>query len=558
MSHSFGELSTIDTPTNHAASAQTASGQRIRFALDRLAHRHPSISALRALIPASLDVTSEFVDAFNRHADRGPLKSQLFRALILDATVIGSDMTIGAPEIARLISWWTFQGYLDSRRGSRARVPASVANAAGALRSASVANFSSAFLLANWWSLQGGNTGKAGWLATFPANELGQALEPLIQARTLSAVDADALISGPDSGIQQRAEWHFHTGIPGLDLRNTLVFLAAVLLDRDGGRIQSKLPAALTQRWRLRRISVPDVLAFADVATLACAGALNLDHAADRWGLVSVTQSPRDLAIVRGDNDATGGTAFVTNLRRWIFGEPAVWRREALRAEGLREGTFDTGFLFNVQRLPRAQVDLEEFAGAYGQTNARALVEICSPIWPGSVGAHVHSLLDAGAVEGIQARGVGNILAMLHVLEISLDDDMAIGSVLPPVARYALGSDDPLDKERKRSISKSQTKSAHSSSNVGRRFDLPLLDLLRASLVTVGISELIESNASTLAAQVLEWRLTKHMGSDLTALIARLATGGNPSELIERVTNALLSHFTKLNQSPVNPPTPSS
>jgi len=138
-------------------------------ALDEVARRHPSLLPLRQLIPASLEITDAFAKAYATHDGTDGIKSQLFRALILDASVIGQDIHVGVAEIGRLVRWWQTQGFLSGRQGSRARAPASIAAAAGANRSISVAEFASRHLLAPWWRLTLGDGSRAGWLSKLPA-----------------------------------------------------------------------------------------------------------------------------------------------------------------------------------------------------------------------------------------------------------------------------------------------------------------------------------------------------------------------------------------------------
>jgi len=369
------------------------------------------------------------------------------------------------------------------------------------------------------------------------------ALQPLYEARSLSLGDAEALVAGDDNDVKQRAEWYFDTGISGLDLRNSLVFLSSLLAKRDGGRIQSKIPAALTTRWALRRISVPDVLAFVDIATLACVGALQVPPK-ESWGLAAITSSPRDNAIALGVNDPVGRAAFQANLTRWVLDEPAVLQRSALRAGGLREGTFDNGFLFHVPRLPRALPELESFAAAYAGARDQRLVDLCSARWPRGVGLRVRSLVNDGVVTGIQARSIGNILAMLQVLDVSLEDEIAVGTALPPIARYALGGDDPLDHNRSRRPDGAERVVERTGTRPPRRFALPMLDALRDSTADSDIARLVTNNAARIAAQILAWRNGEPAGDALGALITLLGPSITPEQAVEGATNALLVHLS--------------
>jgi hypothetical protein len=151
-----------------------------------------------------------------------------------------------------------------------------------------------------------------------------------------------------------------------------------------------------------------------------------------------------------------------------------------MREEGQRGGTYDTSLFFNLPHLlSSADPAISAFADHYSRINAAVWVERERTSWSEispDIARTVLAALDAGVVPPLQARGIGNILALLHASRATTDDDA--WRELPPVARDALGS--PLPRPSKNAKPRGLLGGGVSSS-AGRRGTLPLLATLQGS-----------------------------------------------------------------------------
>ncbi len=207
-------------------------------------------------------------------------------------------------------------------------------------------------------------------------------------------------------------ETYFNTGDKALDLRNILFFLQIFWRqDRQGGRLQTKIPKLISDFFHLKRISIPELAFLIDILPLIHLGVIDParlrpkdDHLGIRRMLVCVADSQ------------------IEDLKDPILGHSGNWllteqRAESIfrnRQEGLREGTYETGFVFNLERLLTRPTG-KRFAPYYAAIDDGALIN--------QVNAHYRSLAPAFADQlatiqcrfprefsGIRIRDLSNIL----------------------------------------------------------------------------------------------------------------------------------------------------
>jgi hypothetical protein len=414
---------------------EIAVNRSVDAALDRLVVRHPELAKMRSAVTPGLRLTPDFV----RHT-RDPTvpygrRSLVLRVLLGDATAgdCGTQGLDGAV-LERLMDWLILSGAFE-QGGTRETIPKAFATRMGYPRTDFQA-FVARCCIAPWWEVLTDAPISVPALAALPRSELSP-LKRAFDARHLSTRAAHDLCS---SGSTRAARWWFDTGVPALDLRNALVFLS-VLLDgpREAGRVQNRIPVALSARWGLRRLSIPDAIAFADVASLALTGALVLERVSNDWtGLAAALASDQARQFVKGDDDAAAAVA--AHVDRWILprnGASAIVERAKIG----ETGTFDTGFLFNSFRLS-GRAPIVRFAPYYNAVNGAAIGDMAVRRWglPDARGViRVAKSLRPGGE--IAVRDFGNLIVFLE--QMRAFDEASAWKALPPVARFALGAQEP-------------------------------------------------------------------------------------------------------------------
>lgn len=238
---------------------------------------------------------------------------------------------------------------------------------------------------------------------------------------------------------------------------------SAVLLDGPllAGRAQSRIPIALSERWRLNRVCLPDLFAFADVAALAIAGFSKLNPDSDWLGLAEAIAARHFL----DDPEATD--AIKAHLTRWILNEgDAVVTASDVRQ---KSGKYATGFLFNTRRLLSHKL-FGRFAGYY-DLDEDAFVPFAAQRW-GMPSASIRKL----NLVGINLRDFGNIMALLR--DAGATDAESASRVLPPVARFALGAPEPKATGKSAPFVRSASERPEST----RTFAMPLLETVLIAL----------------------------------------------------------------------------
>jgi hypothetical protein len=412
--------------------------------LDALATRHPAIAPLRALLGPTLALTPAFLAAYDASTAPTGQRAMLLRTVFGDPTsgLPAAGACVTGPLLQRFVAWLEWHGALGGIDRGRDLIPKGFAALLGEPRDA-YADFIARIAVRPWWHLQTTGCPNHPALDALPASTLAP-LGALFRARTLTAAEARFLASPASDRSTPTCRWYFATGCAPLDLRNALVFLAALLEERDGGLAQNRIPRALTDRWGIPRLSVPHALLFCDIATLAADGCLALDPRTDPLGLIDAVASPAARSLVTSGDDDAAAAARARRTRPLIDPDAAL-QRHAQLTHGMRDGMFDTGLVFNADRL----LQMDAFHGYrpyYDAIIPRALAALVRGHWQRVTpeGRSWPSRLQASGHAPIRVRDLGNILAYLAALDIALDDRPAVWRALPSVARYALGTPEPV------------------------------------------------------------------------------------------------------------------
>lgn len=433
----------------HRETQSSCHRRTIHLALLRLGERHPELGSLIRLVPSHQRVTREFVDAYRRSRVPSARRSLVLR-LLLGEAVAGHPMpspVINRDLLKRLVDWLSYNNALTGQHAHREVVPKSVFTMLGCARS-SIAAFISHIAIAPLHRLD--TTGDAAWqpYEGLSACDLAP-LRRLVESRRLTRVAADQLTGAPGR-LPHEGTWWFTTGDATLDLRNALVYCASLLArDRDGGRAQNMIPKSLSDRWSLKRLSIPHLLGFCDVAALAIEGLIDVATVdTDICRLREAMPALRRAATSGKDRDLT--EAWLQHRARWRVTADIVEQRQALQSRGERGGQFDSGLLYNINRLLAPGNVLSTLAPYYATLDATRVLTSHADTWNRADPSIVDDLStwlatkgrgDQSGNAGVRVRDLGNILATLA--HLGIEDSATAWAALPTVARWSLGAPPP-------------------------------------------------------------------------------------------------------------------
>lgn len=448
-------------------------------ALDRLCLKHPALIELRRLLAPDLNFTPEFHAAYLRSTISYGIRALLIRLLTGDVVLDGA-LQCTADSMRRVMTWLRLEGVFTGDV-DRERIPKGFSTIVGIDRY-SVSDFVTHAFIAPWWRARSGLDTTIAAYADIDPRDLVEVLAPAVRARMLSRTAAERWIADDDEKRSLRlSRWYFQTGVAAIDLTNTMTFLAALLDgDRKGGRIQNRLPIPLTERWGLSRLSLPEATAFADVTTLAIDGLLDLP-AADPVRLRDVFDDPAAVAWVKEH----ASVALVALRQRTRI---TLDRAVEIRDQGMG-GVFDTGLLFNIERLTGRAGEMQRpplarFRTYYDGLDLHRVINSHRNDWV-ACGVRDPGFLMKLGLTGGRARDLGNIAAFL--LANRATDHASAWSVLPAPARYALGVPEPKPTTRsavataRRPTGRVDVKTGH----------LPLLEETLLSATRVGRTYLL-------------------------------------------------------------------
>lgn len=423
--------------------------RKLYVALCRLGRRHPELQSLIERVIRSQGITRDFVEAYHRSRVPAARRSLVLR-LLLGGSVSGRPLpapVVDRDLLERLVDWLSYNNALTGQHVHRELIPKSVFSMLGCTRS-SIASFISDIAIAPLHRLDA--TGDAAWpaYAGLSAQDLAP-LRRLVECRRLTRAAADQL-TGALGRLPHEGTWWFTTGDPALDLRNALIYSASLLArDRDGGRAQNMIPKSLSDRWSLKRLSIPHLLGFCDVAALAMEGLIDVDVVdADPCGVREALPALRRAVTAGRDSDLT--EAWLQHRARWRATADVVRQRQELQARGERGGQFDSGLLYNLNRLLAPGSVLASLAPYYAVLDANRVLASHADTWSLADPSIVDDLSSWVSKQGramepgttaVRVRDLGNVLATLA--HLGIEDAASASTALPTVARWSLGESPP-------------------------------------------------------------------------------------------------------------------
>ncbi len=241
---------------------------------------HPELESLASKIPDTLSLTSNFLKTYGSSDVRYTVKSILIRALLEDATVykkgVLGPLTCGS--IRRMSEFFINHPYkaLEPSVGNFTSnyIPATIGNALGIPRINSN-DFLYHFGVKPYILACNGEPPYSRVRVAINDSDDFSFLAPFYDSRCIDENKAAELLTGKT--VQKQYEYYFDTPDESFNLGNifafTYYFLAA---DSRRGRIQNKLPCAVTNHLGIRAHSIPHLLVAIDLATLCWHGCLQI------------------------------------------------------------------------------------------------------------------------------------------------------------------------------------------------------------------------------------------------------------------------------------------
>lgn len=505
------------------AGVREASGDRaVAAAVERLVRERPQLAPVVAALAIDADggiaLTAAALDALRGLAgDTSP--AMLLRALAGDSSLFREPLVARwSPSLARrlvalledaperpLLAGWA----------ARERLPKAFYRHVAA-DPASPRAVMDALLVPLWTAACGGTPADPGPLPGVTAPGVLAALAPLLEARWLS--EARAARYAREGLSATGGDFFFGSPVDALNVRNLAVMAGAVLDgDREGGRVQNRIPLQLSARFGIAPRSIPETLGVMDVLALTEAGVLAIP-CPDSLRLAGLFDAP-----VPGGRAAFWRDALAPHRRRGFIGaEGEAWR------EG---GKFDTSLVFNVARATRllagAHARMERFAPYYATASAARLAALGRAVRWGELPARhwrrvVALLARPDAIEpAMRVRDLGNTLALI-------ERDGA-DARLPSVAAFALGKAEPVATGTgRRSVSVRAERGSWTDASIAARL-CGELDAWAARLAVAGTQLEVQLGADGEAVVRL---------ADVIAVL-RAIGGGAASQPVMRLADTL-------------------
>jgi len=237
-------------------------------------------------------------------------------------------------------------------------------------------------------------------------------------------------------------QFYFDTGVPLLNLRNTLVFTDTFLTqDAQGGRLQNKIPHIVSKILGINRLSIPELRLTADLIGMAANGivvpkklpnkplASTLKMVIENYAWHDLGLLARNLTVHTLMTPTLAKRAFEADSRRWLS---LYWTGQAFNTERLITGAENrplfSHFYGYYQAIDRKKLDtyIRISSKSLSKKKAAALLRAC------------HLLHDPSR-ESIRDRDIYNCL---HYVMVHSRHEPT--SLLPPVALYAMGLHEPV------------------------------------------------------------------------------------------------------------------
>ncbi|NKC01850.1 MAG: hypothetical protein GKR90_25580 [Pseudomonadales bacterium] len=436
----------------------------IRAKLDVFVQKHPELRNLRKLIGSDLIPSKEFLTAVDESDLSYGVSSLLLRALLEDPWIYGVREQEMSPGLHIKILNFIVNSpnsYLDPVSiKNKDRLPQFLG---------SLGKRPSIGYLLKHYVVQPYFSDKTG-------PEVRRHIAPLLDSLLLTEAMSRRLMEGRTTAAIYNH--YFDTGHETLDVRNALLYGCELLkADERGGRIQSKIPRAVSDALRIKRVSVPELMAKLDVLSMAILGAFSLDGVEKDEDTLMIkrliaARSQLDLAQVA---EACSKLCLLTP-------ELAEKVQQDLKG-GVRGAVYRTGLLFNPRRLYVSERNKDPF-----RQHAKWVTRIDREIYHRLIVRHYDGL-DESFVrflevmldqfpDALDMRAAANIAYFVT----QCDETASISSQLPSVARFFLGQ-----QEYSPSGKGTKPKGARKTRATEREIELPGLDaLLRGLLRPVG------------------------------------------------------------------------
>jgi len=397
--------------------------------LDLLVKKHHRLAPLVTELRGHRYLEPEFFKLFFRCRAPGHVKGCLLNLAIFGKTFLtpGPQPPLSTPELCAISLYLQLHPkrlLSPNTRGNREDIPHSFSTRLG-LERASLNEFVRAF-----------------GLLRYAENGQLKCLEPIWQSRLLDINTFRRWMRSTTS--KSEYEHYFNTGVDALNFRNCL-FFSLELLDgnRRGGKVQDKIPKALSDFLRVPRISLPSLLFACDVYGLWKSGVVDTGRASgknlrmpDRAWLTGVT---RKLIPDLGE------------LLNQCFSRSLLLPHQATRhylTNPVRSGIFETTLLFNMHRLlrqaPRRDIasKLRRLLQWYRSTEdavlRRRVLDHYRTVDPAFRKALVRSMSQSiQEYRGIEIRDIANTL---YLLWVGVDNG---DPYLPSAAAFTLGHPEP-------------------------------------------------------------------------------------------------------------------
>lgn len=269
-------------------------------------------------------------------------------------------------------------------------------------------------------------------------------LAPFYEARRPRVDEVISALGRTGPGLQY--ERLLPACAPALAARNAITLTAAALTPVEGGRErQNHIPRPLTRSLGLRDLSVPQLLLFADIFTLADTGVLDIQAVRPKHDFMGLRAL---LPQWRAGVSPSERQALLKALGQGHLLDPAGAIRLDPREPGdARRGVYDSAVHCNLQRLlarvpdQATGLDFRPFARYYEAVSPPRLLQRVLNHYRGVDGQYARWLGQRIAAypahfAGIHLRDMANSLFLVHEAQHRGD---SVYFALPAVARFALG-----------------------------------------------------------------------------------------------------------------------
>jgi hypothetical protein len=414
----------------------------IQTRLQALVGGHPELTTLTKSIPKDCSITREFLTAYFKSNVKGAVKSLVLRVLLGDPSLFPKQAASPAGvnyfrRIAQFFEHHPKQPLVClTSEFRKEEIPHNLFTVLGMSRTPPRVFFSK-FGLIPYLLFIRGQLPRKGYLGTaIKLTDDLSFLKPFYESRRITQPICEALLTG--HATHHAYATYFETGDRALDLRNILFFLREFWQqDRLGGRLQSKIPKVISNLFGLTRVSIPELAFLVDILPLTHLRVINparLSFKDDHLGIHRV------LACVSDSHIEDLEDLILSHAKNWLLTEQKAESMFRIRQEGRREGAYESGFVFNLDRLLTRSTG-KRFASYYAAIDNDALTH--------QVNSHYRSLVPAFAdrlvaiqrrfpqeFTGIRIRDLSNILFYYWY---HTEQGRNPSGLLPTVAKYALG-----------------------------------------------------------------------------------------------------------------------